>query len=73
MPYAFVGAHTSEWLLGASLVVRGAGLGLALVTIMSAGHISMTSAQIPRASTAIRIFQQVGGSFGTAVLAVNPR
>ena len=70
VPYAFVGAHTSEWLLGTALVVRGAGLGFAIVTIMAAGFIDLRSEQVPRAASAVRIFQQVGGSLGTAVLAV---
>lgn len=45
---------------------------MALVTIMSAGFVSLAPAQIPRASAAIGIFEQLGGSLETAVLAVIP-
>ena len=36
LAYTQVTAHTSEWLLGASLLVRGAGLGAAMVSVMAA-------------------------------------
>ncbi|CAO5243173.1 MDR family MFS transporter [Frankia sp. AgKG'84/4] len=68
--YTQVGARTSELLLGASLLVRGLGLAAAMVPVMSAAYSGLSPAQIPRATTAVRIFQQVGASLGTAVLAV---
>ncbi|MCK9920370.1 multidrug efflux MFS transporter [Frankia sp. AgPm24] len=68
--YTQVTAHTSEVLLGASLVVRGLGLAAAMVPVMSAAYIGLSVAEIPRATSAVRIFQQVGASLGTAVLAV---
>lgn len=68
--YALVGPDTSQVLLGASLVVRGVGLGSALVPVLTAGYHGLGQEDIPRATTAVRIFQQVGGSLGTAILAV---
>ncbi|MCM3886492.1 DHA2 family efflux MFS transporter permease subunit [Frankia sp. R82] len=68
--YTQVTAHTSEVLLGGSLVVRGLGLAAAMVPVMSAAYIGLSAAEIPRATSAVRIFQQVGASLGTAVLAV---
>ncbi|MGX6447707.1 DHA2 family efflux MFS transporter permease subunit, partial [Patulibacter sp. S7RM1-6] len=68
--YATVGAETSEVLLGASLVVRGMGLGAALVPVLGAAYHGLGREDVPRATTAVRIFQQIGGSLGTAVLAV---
>jgi EmrB/QacA subfamily drug resistance transporter len=62
--------HASEALLSLALVVRGAGLGLALVPVMTASYIGLPDAAIPRATTGVRIFQQVGGALGTAILAV---
>jgi hypothetical protein len=68
--YATVGADTSQTLLGASLVVRGMGLGAALVPVIGAAYHGLGRDDIPRATTAVRIFQQIGGSLGTAILAV---
>jgi EmrB/QacA subfamily drug resistance transporter len=68
--YTQVGAHTSELLLGGSLLVRGVGLAAAMIPVMSAVYFGLSSVEIPRATSAVRIFQQIGGSLGTAVLAV---
>jgi EmrB/QacA subfamily drug resistance transporter len=70
MPYVFATAHTSEALLGGVLVIRGAGLGLALVPITTAAYIGLPHSEIPSATTGVRIFQQIGGALGTAILAV---
>ncbi|MCK9895592.1 MDR family MFS transporter [Frankia sp. AgB32] len=68
--YTQVGTSTSELVLGASLAVRGLGLAAAMVPVMSAAYAGLSPAEVPRATTAVRIFQQVGASLGTAVLAV---
>ena len=70
VPYVFASAHTSEALLSAVLVVRGAGLGLALIPITTAAYIGLPHSAIPSVTTGVRIFQQVGGALGTAILAV---
>lgn len=70
VPYALGGAHTSEALLGASLVVRGAGLAAVTIAVMAAAYEGLGPDQVAHASTMTRIFQQLGGSFGAAVLAV---
>jgi MFS family permease len=70
IPYAQVGADTSEVALGAWLVVRGAGLGAIFVPAMAASYYGLHIDEFPRATSAVRSFQQVGASFGTAVLAV---
>ncbi|MFI9161989.1 DHA2 family efflux MFS transporter permease subunit [Kitasatospora aureofaciens] len=70
LPYALGQAHPNNLLLGVCLVVRGAGLGAATVSVMAAAFQGMQPALIPHASSATRILQQVGGSFGTALLAV---
>jgi EmrB/QacA subfamily drug resistance transporter len=67
--YTQAGPHTSEFLLGASLVVRGAGLSAALMAVMVAAFQGLARAEIPHASSSTRITQQIGGSFGAAVLA----
>jgi EmrB/QacA subfamily drug resistance transporter len=70
IPYTQVGQDTSELALGAALVVRGAGLGALFVPATTAAYRDLRHEAIPRATSAVRIFQQVGASFGTAVLAV---
>jgi EmrB/QacA subfamily drug resistance transporter len=70
VPFAMAGPHTSEVLLGAGLVVRGAGLAAATIAVMASAFTGLAPAQVPDASSATRILQQVGGSFGAAVLTV---
>jgi EmrB/QacA subfamily drug resistance transporter len=68
IPFALAGLHTNYWLLGAALVVRGAGLGLATIAVMAGAFQGLSREQVPHASSATRIVQFVGGSFGAAVL-----
>jgi len=70
VPFALAGARTSEVLLCAALVVRGAGLTAATIAVMVGAFTGLAKEQVPHASSATRILQQVGGSFGTAVLTV---
>ena len=63
-------ADTSSWLLAVTLAVRGAGVGATLVPVLAGAIRTLAPERIPRASTAVRIFQQLGSSFGGAVLAV---
>jgi EmrB/QacA subfamily drug resistance transporter len=70
LPFALATAHTSEILLSGALVVRGAGLGGATIAVMAAAYEGLEPGQVPHASSATRIMQQVGGAFGASVLAV---
>ena len=70
VPFALAGAHTSEWLLGAALVLRGFGLAAVTVPLMTVAFIGLDRSDVPQASMITRIAQQVGGSFGVAILAV---
>lgn len=70
VPFAFVGTDTSSWLLGAALVVRGLGLGAALIPLMGLAFVGLDAREIPHASIITRVALQLGGSFGTAILAV---
>jgi EmrB/QacA subfamily drug resistance transporter len=63
-----LGVHTNEAVLVVSLVVRGAGLGAVTIPVMASVYLGVESDEVPQASSAIRIMQQVGGSFGTAVV-----
>ncbi|MCK9632111.1 MAG: multidrug efflux MFS transporter [Methanoregula sp.] len=70
LPFVFAGPETSPVLLAVALFVRGAGLGGVLIPIMVSAYQGLSREQIPQASIATRIFQQLGGAFGSAVLAV---
>jgi EmrB/QacA subfamily drug resistance transporter len=70
LPFVFADAGTSPILLGLALVVRGAGLSAANIAIMTGAFRDVPQSGVPDASTITRILQQLGGSFGTAVLAV---
>jgi EmrB/QacA subfamily drug resistance transporter len=68
--YTQIGAHTSVVLLSGAALVSGAGIGAALVPAMTGVYNGLREAAIPKATSSIRIFQQLGGSFGIAILAV---
>jgi EmrB/QacA subfamily drug resistance transporter len=70
IPFAFAGPHTSPWLLALWLVIRGFGLGAVTIPVTTAAYLGLGKQQIPHASVVTRTVQQIGGSFGTAVLAV---
>jgi EmrB/QacA subfamily drug resistance transporter len=70
VPFALAGPHDNEWLLALWLVIRGFGLGAVTMPVMVAGYIGLDRDEIPHSSVLTRTTQQIGGSFGTAVLAV---
>ncbi len=70
LAFTQVGVATNELWLCLSLVVRGAGLGAVFVPIMATAYLGLRPDQIADASSATRILQQVGGSFGAAVFAM---
>jgi len=70
LPFVFAGPNTSDWLLAAFLLVRGAGLAGATIAVMAGAFRDVQPKQVPDASTITRIVQQVGGSFGASVLAM---
>ncbi|WP_185845209.1 MFS transporter [Nonomuraea sp. WAC 01424] len=68
---AFTQADTDTDLvvLGIAAAIFGAGLSAVTIAVMAGAYQGLAPAQIPHASSGTRILQQVGGSFGTAVLA----
>jgi len=70
IPFAFVTSSTSQVLLACTLFVRGLGLGLSMMPIMSAAYFDLSHADVPRASTTLNIVRQVGASVATAAFAV---
>lgn len=70
LPFAWAGPDTPTWWLVTALVVRGIGLGAVTIPVMSSAYEGLAREEVPHASVITRTAQQVGGSFGTAVLAV---
>lgn len=70
VPFSFVDATSNGWLLALWLLVRGVGLGAVTMPVMTASYVGLDRAQIAHSSVLTRTAQQIGGSFGTAVLAV---
>ncbi len=70
LAFTQAGPHTGEPVLALSLAVRGAGLNAVTMAVMAAAYLDLGPDKIPHASSATRIMQQVGGSFGAAVPAV---
>ena len=70
VPFAFAGPGTSPWLLALWLVIRGFGLGAVTIPVMAVAFLGLDKRQIAHSSVVTRTVQQIGGSFGTAVLAV---
>ena len=68
--YTQVAADTSYVLLAVALFIRGLGLGMSMMPAMTAAYQTLQPADVPKATTMINILRQVGGSLGTAVLAV---
>jgi EmrB/QacA subfamily drug resistance transporter len=70
IPFVAVGANTPYALLAGFLVIRGIGLGGAMMPAMAAAYATLQPAEVPRATSALNAIQRVGGSIGTALLAV---
>lgn len=70
VPFAVADGATSEWLLGAVLVLRGFGMGAVMIPVMSVAFVGLEREEVPHASIITRLAQQIGGAFGTALLAV---
>jgi EmrB/QacA subfamily drug resistance transporter len=70
LAFTQAGISTNELLLGISLVIRGGGLGAASIAMATAAYQGLEHEEVPHATSATRILQQIGGSFGTAVIVV---
>ncbi|MEV7720326.1 hypothetical protein [Streptomyces sp. NPDC088184] len=70
VPYALIDARPNQLLLGATLVVRGFGLGASMMPTMTIAFASVPKETAPSATSAFNVFQRVGASLGTTVLAV---
>jgi EmrB/QacA subfamily drug resistance transporter len=70
VPFLLVGATTPYGAIGAAMVVRGVGVGLAFMPAMTAAFSPLNHDQVNDASPQLNVIQRVGGSLGTAIIAV---
>ena len=70
VPFAMIGAHTSIAYLSVTMFVRGVGIGFAFMPAMTAAFAALDRSELADATPQLNVLQRVGGSLGTAVLAV---
>jgi EmrB/QacA subfamily drug resistance transporter len=70
VPFGLIGAHTSIVWLSVAMVVRGVGIGFAFMPAMAAAFAALDRSELSDATPQLNVLQRVGGSIGTAVLAV---
>jgi EmrB/QacA subfamily drug resistance transporter len=70
IPFALLDTSTSGLWLEVVLLVRGLGVGATFMPSMAAAYATLDHAAVPRATSALNVIQRVGGSLGTAILAV---
>ncbi|MET8583428.1 MDR family MFS transporter [Streptomyces collinus] len=70
LPFALDGGAPGELLPAAALFVRGVGLGAVLPPNVAATYTCVDRTQAPAATSARTVLNRVGGSLGTALLAV---
>ena len=70
IPFGLIGAHTSITWLCVALFVRGMGIGCAFMPAMTAAFAALERHELADATPQLNVLQRVGGSLGTALLAV---
>jgi EmrB/QacA subfamily drug resistance transporter len=70
IPFGFIGAHTSLVSLSVWMGLRGIGIGFAFMPAMAAAFAALRPKELSDATPQMNVLQRLGGSIGTAVLAV---
>jgi EmrB/QacA subfamily drug resistance transporter len=70
IPFGLVGAHTSIESLSVWMFIRGIGIGFAFMPAMAAAFAALKPNELSDATPQMNVLQRLGGSIGTAVLAV---
>jgi EmrB/QacA subfamily drug resistance transporter len=70
VPFLFVGPATPYAPMASAMVVRGIGVGLAMMPAMTAAFSALSPDQVNDASPQMNVIQRVGGTLGTAIIAV---
>lgn len=68
-PFLVLDPDAPALLMGAVLFLRGLAVGMLIVPITTCSYTSVPDEAVPDTAVIVRMFQQVGGSFGTAVVA----
>ena len=69
IPFVFFNEASSLIVMGVVLFVRGMGIGGVTIPMMTDAYTGMVKQEIAQASVGTRLVQNVGGAFGSAVLA----
>lgn len=70
VPFALIGAHTSLVGLSLAMVIRGVGIGFGFMPAMTAAFAALKREELSDATPQLNVLMRVGGSIGTAILAV---
>jgi EmrB/QacA subfamily drug resistance transporter len=70
IPFGLVGTNTPIWWLSIAMFIRGTGIGFGFMPAMTAAFASLKRSELSDATPQLNVLQRVGGSLGTAVLAV---
>ena len=70
IPFGLIGAHTSIVWLSCMMLVRGMGIGFSFMPVMTAAFAALDKSELPDATPQLNVVQRIGGSLGTAILAV---
>ena len=70
LPFVALGAHTPYGPLVVLMVVRGFGLGMTTMPIMTAGFRAVGPSRVSDVAPQLNVLQRVGASLGVAILAV---
>jgi hypothetical protein len=70
IPFTLIGVATPFTVIGVAMVVRGIGIGLSIMPSMTAAFSVLRREQITDASPTLTVLMRVGGSLGTAIIAV---
>ncbi len=69
VPFLFFHEGSSLVLIGVALFIRGMGIGGIAIPLMTDGYTGMVKEEIAQASVGTRLMQNIGGAFGSAVVA----
>jgi MFS family permease len=70
VPFGLISATSSVFWLSVAMFIRGMGIGFAFMPAMAAAFAALDRSELPHATPQMNVLQRVGGSIGTAVLAV---
>lgn len=69
VPFLFFHEGSSLILIGVALFIRGMGIGGIAIPLMTDGYTGMVNEEVAQASVGTRLMQNIGGAFGSAVVA----